>query len=95
MKINVVAKITDAKMLSKGLNGYYVMISGNAMCLQSPTIESYVKLPYNVSWKGTIIALRIPYINENFNYINYIESELAITCSETLPFLVVNHCFYL
>ena len=64
---------TSKKMLVDGLSGNYVMLSGNALYLKTQTIEKFVSLPGEANWKGTIIAVRIPYINENFNYIKYIE----------------------
>lgn len=64
---------TSKKMLVKGLSGNYVMISGNAIHLQSDKDDKYLLLPKSIAWQGTIIALRIPYENINFNYINYLE----------------------
>lgn len=64
---------TSKKMLVNGLSGNYVMLSGNALHLKTQTIDKFVSLPNEAIWKGTIIAIRIPYINENFNYIHFIE----------------------
>lgn len=64
---------TSKNMLVKGLSGNYVMISGNAIHLQSDKDDKYLLLPQRIAWQGTIIALRIPYENVNFNYINYLE----------------------
>ena len=64
---------TSKKMLVDGLSGNYVMLSGNALHLKTQTIEKFVSLPGEANWKGTIIAIRIPYINESFNYIQYVE----------------------
>jgi anti-sigma regulatory factor (Ser/Thr protein kinase) len=64
---------TSKKMLVNGLSGNYVMLSGNALYLKTQTIDKFLSLPGSASWKGTIIAIRIPYINESFNYIQYIE----------------------
>lgn len=65
--------ITSKKMLTKGLSGHYIMISGNAVHINNLSIDNYFTLPSNLRWDGTIIAMRIPYINTNFNYINFVE----------------------
>ncbi len=65
--------ITSKKMLVKGLDGHFVMISGTAIHLKNREIDKYFILPQDIHWKGTIIALRIPYHNKKFNYINYLE----------------------
>ena len=64
---------TSKKMLVTGLSGNYVMLSGNALHLKTQTVDQFVLLPGEVSWKGTIIAIRVPYINQGFNYIRYVE----------------------
>lgn len=65
--------ITSKRMLAEGLGGTLVMISGNAMHIYSESVIKYAELPKQLRWSGTIIALRIPYVNRNFSYINYIE----------------------
>jgi len=65
--------ITSKKMLVDGLYGNFVMLSGNALFLKSKSINQFSELPDIATWKGTIIAMRIPYINETFNYINFVE----------------------
>lgn len=65
--------ITSRKMLVDGLNGQYIMISGNAIYVRDKNLDQFIALPDKIYWKGTIIALRIPYINREFQYINYIE----------------------
>ena len=65
--------ITSKKMLVDGLSGNFVMLSGNALFLKSKSINQFSELPDIATWKGTIIAMRIPYINETFNYINFVE----------------------
>lgn len=65
--------ITSKKMLTKGLSGHYIMISGNAIHINNLSIDKYFTLPTNLRWNGTIIAIRIPYVNTEFNYINFVE----------------------
>ncbi|MBC5623551.1 MULTISPECIES: hypothetical protein [Butyricimonas] len=65
--------ITSRRMLTDGLNGQYIMISGSAMYARDRNLDQFIVLPDKIYWKGTIIALRIPYINRKFQYINYIE----------------------
>lgn len=65
--------ITSKKMLVEGLKGAYIMISGNAMHIKNPSIHRFYHLPDNIRWNGTIIAFRIPYTNNAFQYVNYIE----------------------
>ncbi len=65
--------ITSKKMLVNGLSGYFVMLSGNALFLKSESINQFFALPDIATWHGTIVAMRIPYINEGFNYIRFVE----------------------
>ena len=65
--------ITSKKMLIDGLGGSFIMMSGNALHLYNSENRKFVETPSNIRWNGTIIALRVPYINKNFQYINYIE----------------------
>lgn len=64
---------TSKKMLVDGLSGNYVMLSGNALYLKSKTIERFMVLPDIATWQGTIVAMRIPYVNASFNYIDFVE----------------------
>ena len=61
------------RMLVEGLKGQYVMISGGNFYVKTPEFNSFYSLPDNLRWDGTIISLRIPYNNSQFNYIKYIE----------------------
>lgn len=65
--------ITSKKMLIDGLGGSFIMMSGNALHLYNSEYRRFVETPANIRWNGTIIALRVPYINKDFQYINYIE----------------------
>jgi len=60
-------------MLIDGLSGNFVMLSGNALFLKSKLVDQFLALPDIATWQGTIVAMRIPYVNENFNYINFVE----------------------
>ncbi len=65
--------ITSKKMLVDGLGGSFVMMSGNALHLHNSECGRFIETPPAIRWDGTIIALRVPYVNKNFQYINYIE----------------------
>lgn len=65
---------TSRNMLTKGLGGHYFLLSGNAFHISNRSVSKFVQLPPEISWPGTIIALRIPYLNkEDFNYQDYLE----------------------
>lgn len=66
--------ITSKEMLTVGLNGGYFLFSGGAFYRKTQNGESYVSLPENIRWDGTIVLLRIPYSqNLEFKYLNYLE----------------------
>ena len=65
--------ITSKKMLIEGLKGSFIMMSGNALHLYNDKDKRFIETPNSIRWNGTIVALRIPYINKEFQYINYIE----------------------
>lgn len=65
--------ITSKKMLTNGLGGLFIMISGSAILIKSETFNEYAELPEGLSCKGTIVICRMPFDNKDFNYINYIE----------------------
>ncbi|MGM9740761.1 MAG: hypothetical protein ACI3ZP_09180 [Candidatus Cryptobacteroides sp.] len=64
---------TSRNMLVTGLGGTFIMMSGEAIYLNSPNVRQFIQLPSGLSIKGTMVAIRIPYRNEKFNYINYVE----------------------
>lgn len=65
---------TSKKMLVNGLKGKYFLLSGNAFLLSTVTSEDIVHLP-SLIWSGTILALRIPIINQaEFNPSDYYDS---------------------
>ena len=65
--------LTSKKMLVMGLGGQFLMISGSSFYFNGNGFDNFYSLPPGLRWKGTIIALRIPYQVSSFNYINYIE----------------------
>lgn len=64
---------TTKNMLINGLGGQYIMLSGSVVYINTPTNEGYLELPFGMSFKGTIVALRIPFGDDDFHYINYVE----------------------
>lgn len=64
---------TSKRMLTEGLGGQYLMLSGDSFYLKTPGFDSFYSLPDGLRWYGTVVALRIPYLVDKFNYINYIE----------------------
>lgn len=64
---------TSKQMLINGLGGEYLMISGSNFYYMHPGADGIYSLPEGLRWNGTIVALRIPYKDSKFNYINYIE----------------------
>ncbi|MGN0190980.1 MAG: hypothetical protein ACI39U_04930 [Candidatus Cryptobacteroides sp.] len=65
--------ITSKKMLTTGLGGLFIMISGSAILIKSDSFNEYAELPEGLSCKGTIVICRMPFVNKDFNYINYVE----------------------
>ena len=65
--------MTSKQMLIQGLGGQYLMISGSCLYIKSRFLDSFYAMPNGLRWNGTIVALRIPYQSDTFNYINYIE----------------------
>lgn len=64
---------TSKKMLTEGLGGQYLLLSGGSFYLKTHGFDSFYTLPDGLRWNGTIVAFRIPYSVDKFNYINYIE----------------------
>ena len=64
---------TSKQMLIQGLGGQYLMISGSSLYIKSRNLDSFYAMPHGLRWNGTIVALRIPYHSDIFNYIDYIE----------------------
>ena len=64
---------TSKQMLIQGLGGQYLMISGSSLYIKTRNLDSFYSMPHGLRWNGTIVALRIPYHSDTFNYIDYIE----------------------
>lgn len=64
---------TSKKMLVEGLQGQYLMVSGNAVFFKNQQVDQVLNLPVGMRWGGTLVALRIPYSSPSFNYISYVE----------------------
>lgn len=65
--------ITSREMLVSGLGGQYLMLSGDAVYVDTPNGGGYIEIPGGIRFKGTVIALRLPYRNDKFSYLNYLE----------------------
>ena len=64
---------TSKKMLVEGLNGQYMIVSGESGYMKSRSVDVFFNLPEGLRWNGTIIAFRIPYNVPKFYYVNYFE----------------------
>lgn len=65
-------------MLVRGLGGQYLMLSGRAVYVDTSNGGGFIEIPGNLRFKGTVIALRLPYHNDNFSYLDYLEQEVLI-----------------
>jgi len=66
---------TSKAMLVNGLNGKYFLLSGKAFLIKTIEKEEIIEIPENLYWKGTIVALRIPYAGTTeFNPADYYEN---------------------
>lgn len=63
---------TSKNLVTKGLGGEFVLVSGSAAFLADKQQERLVKLP-DFYWQGTIIAYRIPRIDQSINITPYLE----------------------
>lgn len=64
---------TSKRALIEGLNGSFLMVSGNAVYLKNQLNDRLLSFPEYLRLNGTIVALRIPYQNPNFMMCNYWE----------------------
>ena len=63
---------TSRKMLTEGLRGKFFLCSGNALFYQNFEKQEIIALPEDACFKGCIVALRIPTIqNNNFDFYKY------------------------
>ena len=61
-------------MIVKGLDGSFSILTGNAIYFYTNLKEEIIELPENISWKGTVVAIRMPYRDiNNFEYWKYTE----------------------
>jgi anti-sigma regulatory factor (Ser/Thr protein kinase) len=63
---------TSINLVSKGLNGQFMIISGKAVLLVEKTKRSVYKLPFSNSYKGTIVSIRIPYPSKGINIYEFV-----------------------
>lgn len=65
---------TSKEMLVSGLMGKYFLMSGRAFLIKTIEKEEIIEIPSSLNWKGSIVALRIPYVsNMGFNPTLYYE----------------------
>lgn len=65
--------VTSKAMLSEGLKGDFFLFSGGAFFRKSALEEVFIDLPNSIKWDGTIILLRIPYNDTDFDFYKYLE----------------------
>ena len=67
--------ITSSKaMVADGLDGKYLLISGNAFLFKALGNEMITQIPVGFTWGGTVLGLRIPYSgNVKFNPSDFYE----------------------
>lgn len=66
---------TSKKMLVNGLGGELYIMSGSALQLSLPYCkDTFLELPNNVEWQGTMIILKLPRVApDGFVYTDYLE----------------------
>jgi anti-sigma regulatory factor (Ser/Thr protein kinase) len=65
---------TSRRMLVEGLKGKYFLLTGAAFYIYTSELEQITPINVDSSWKGTMLALRIPKnIPPGFVYTNYLE----------------------
>jgi len=60
-------------MTVDGLGGQYMILSGSSLYVNENRINNYLDLTNGLRFNGTLIAFRIPFEREGFNYIEYAE----------------------
>lgn len=63
---------TSKKMICKGFNGEFTLISGNACLLSNNPEDKLFQLP-GINWQGVILAARLPFPKAPVEYLKYIE----------------------
>jgi len=64
---------TSRNMLVDGMGGQYLMLSGSAVYIKTKENEGCMAVPRSVRFEGTVAALRIPYNNKDFMYLDFVE----------------------
>lgn len=65
---------TSKRMLVKGMGGAFFMLSGGAFHRSDRGGDTYINLPQDISWRGTVVLLRIPdTLPAGFDYTSYME----------------------
>lgn len=64
---------SNVKMVVNGLHGTLVIISGNALYINTGSKQLFINLPKQIEWQGTTIIVRIPnLLPASFNLYDYI-----------------------
>ena len=63
---------TSRKLICNGLNGSFLILSGNAVLIVESKQEKFLELD-KVEWQGVILAYRIPLFKQPFNIYPYLE----------------------
>lgn len=58
---------SNVKIVTEVLKGIFAIVSGRALFLKTENYTKLIDLPNNVEWKGTIVLVRFPLPNNNFN----------------------------
>lgn len=65
---------TSKNMLVKGMGGAFFMLSGGAFHRSDSGGDIYINLPPDITWRGTVVLLRIPdRLPQDFDYTEYME----------------------
>ena len=64
---------TSINMLTKGLGGEYLLVSGDSAFAANKNLGQSLTIPYGIRFEGTIVAFRIPHRENKFYYLNYVE----------------------
>lgn len=64
---------TTKRMLVQGMGGQYMIVSGSVVYVYTKAGTGFFELPFGIRFNGTITALRIPCMNDKFQYGNYFE----------------------
>lgn len=64
---------TSLRMLVDGMKGNFFMISGNAQLIRNPGVQDIIEVPDSHGWQGTLVGLRIPFTDQDFDYAAYLE----------------------